>query len=126
MMWRRQSCCVPAGLLVLLAMPVFVNAQALWLEAERDFPASTVFAEYYDVARLHSVEDYAAMQSLYIGPEAERLLKALASLGIERDDLSEIAMGTENVTGPGGLFGIFSAPIRQQVLADAVRRRKLI
>jgi hypothetical protein len=109
-----------------LCLPLSLGAQALWSEAQRDLPATAVFAEHYDLSKLHSLSNYASLKSRFAGTDITALTKNLSAFGIDETELSEIVIASQNATGSGGLYGIVSVPYNPKTVMAEVRMHKLL
>jgi hypothetical protein len=81
------------------------------------FPVQTISLEYDNLASLRLLPNYASLRQQYSGEGLQRVQKALLSLGISEDQLSEVV----TASGQNGFFGLLAGSFRPVLAREAVK-----
>jgi hypothetical protein len=108
-------------LITVLAIPAF--GQSLAQDALASFPVDTVHLEYSQPQVLRALPDYSDLQQRYVGRRLKDLESSLNQLGIQEDQIDELALGWRRSGGGMDLYGLASGRFGLAGIQQSAQRR---
>lgn len=102
--------------MVLFLAPMVLSAQDLVEDALADFPPQTLRIEYSSLARIRKIPGYQHLLKRYSDRHLQDLESSLAGLGLNQDDMDELAVGWGPKTEGREVYGLASGRFKPAVV----------
>jgi hypothetical protein len=106
------------GLLAVLGLSAFAEAQELVKESLASFPPETVRLEYVRPSQLRTLPNYASLRQRYVGARLRSMEQSFEKLGVRESDVDEIVLGWRPGSKAMELEGYVAGRFTAQSIAD--------
>ena len=106
------------GLLAVLGLSAFAEAQELVKESMASFPPQTIRLEYLRPSQLRTMPNYASLRQRYVGARLHSMEQSFAKLGVKEADVNELSLGWRPGSAAMDLEGFVSGRFTAKSIAD--------